>query len=156
MTQFALDFSGKMPPAAQERIHDGMKRADENADPKWRHIFDACVLAAARKKQEITSDDVLAEIESLPDPPKTHNLAAIGPAMKRAAQMGIIARTERFCRSSVAAQKRQPAQNLVEQMPRSKHPTTGRLGRTTTLRRKEGNGKVSQQGDPARQRRQGS
>ena len=99
--QYSIDFKGKIPPAAQERIRDGMKRADENADPKWRHIFDACVLAAARKKQEITSDDVLAEIQSLPDPPKTHNLAAIGPAMKRAAQMGVIARTDRFCRSRV-------------------------------------------------------
>jgi hypothetical protein len=99
--QYSIDFSGKVPPVVQQRIRDGMKRADENADPKWRHIFDACVLAAARKKPEITSDDVLAEIEALPDPPKTHNLAAIGPAMKRAAQMGIIARTDRFCRSRV-------------------------------------------------------
>ena len=102
MTQFALDFTGKVPPEVQERIRDGMTRADQNADVRWKHIFDGCVLAAARKKAEITSDDVIAEIEALPDPPTTHNLAAIGPAMKRAAQMGIIARTDRFCRSRVA------------------------------------------------------
>ncbi|MGP8269088.1 MAG: hypothetical protein ACLQLH_03395 [Terracidiphilus sp.] len=98
--QFALDFTAKLPPPVQARIADGMQRADDNAESRWKHIFDGCVLAAARKKAEITSDDVLAEIEALPDAPSTHNLAAIGPAMKRAAQMGILARTDRFCRSA--------------------------------------------------------
>lgn len=78
---------------------DGMQRADDNAEARWKHIFDACVLAAARKKPEITSDDVLAEIEALPDPPSTHNLAAIGPAMIRAAAMGVLTRTDRVKRS---------------------------------------------------------
>lgn len=99
--QFSLDFTGKLPSETQEKIADGMKRADDNADQRWKHVFDGCVLAAARKKQEITSDDVLEEIAALPDPPQTHNLAAIGPAMKRAAQMGVLARTDRFCRSRV-------------------------------------------------------
>jgi hypothetical protein len=76
-----------------------MRQADENADSRWRHIFDGCVLAAARKKLEITSDDVLEEIEALPEPPETHNLAAIGPAMVRAAAMGVLARTDRVVRS---------------------------------------------------------
>ena len=97
--QFALDFTQKLPAPAQARIADGMQQADDHADPKWRHIFDACVLAAAQKKSEITSDDVLVEIEALKDPPSTHNLAAIGPAMKRAAIMGILVRTDRFIRS---------------------------------------------------------
>ncbi len=98
--QFALDFTQKLPPSAQARIHDGMAQADENAYLRWRAIFDACVLAAARKKAEITSDDVLAEIESLPHSPETHNLAAIGPAMKRAWANGILQRTSRFTRST--------------------------------------------------------
>ena len=93
--QFTLDFSGKLPPSAQE----GMMRADENADEKWKHIWDACVLAAAKKKQEIVADDVLAEFEALGHGPKTHNLSAIGPAMKRAAQMGILKSTGRYERS---------------------------------------------------------
>ena len=97
--QFALDFSTKRPPAVQEKIAAGMKQADENANGRWRHIFDACVLSAARKKPEITSDDVLSEIEALPNPPGTHNLAAIGPAMSRAASMGILKATERVKRS---------------------------------------------------------
>lgn len=99
MSQYALDFTTKRPPEVQERIAQGIQQADDHADPKWRHIFDACVLAAARKKAEITSDDVLAEIESLPDHPDTHNLSAIGPAMKRAAQMGVITPTEKVVRS---------------------------------------------------------
>ena len=97
--QYALDFTAKLPAPAQERIADGMRQADENADGRWRHIFDGCVLAAARKKAEITSDDVLAELELLPDRPGTHNLAAIGPAMKRAAEMGVLAYTDRVKRS---------------------------------------------------------
>ena len=97
--QFALDFEAKLPPAVQATIHDGMERADQNADERWKHIFDACVLAAAKKSSEITSDDVLAEIEALQDAPSTHNLAAIGPAMKRAAQMGILTYTNGTKRS---------------------------------------------------------
>lgn len=97
--QFTLDFSQKLPAPTQERIADGMRQADENADSRWRHIFDASVLAAARKKPEIVSDDVLTEIESLPNPPSTHNLAAIGPCMVRASEMGILVRTDRLQRS---------------------------------------------------------
>jgi hypothetical protein len=97
--QFDLNFSGRLPVAAQAKIAEGMQAADDHADGRWKHIFDGCVLAAARKKPEITSDDVLAEIEALPDPPDTHNLAAIGPAMKRAQVMGVISYTERVKRS---------------------------------------------------------
>jgi hypothetical protein len=100
--QFTLDFEGKFPPATQEKIRAGMKQADDNADVRWKAVLDGCVLAVARRQEELTSDDVLAELESLPHHPVTHNLAAIGPAMKRAAQMGIITRTDRFMRSTVA------------------------------------------------------
>ncbi len=97
--QLGLDFSGKMPPAVQVKVREGMARADANADPRWRHIFDGCVLAAARRLAELTADDVLEEVEKLPAAPATHNLSAIGPAMKRAAKMGILGRTERLVRS---------------------------------------------------------
>lgn len=93
------DATKGLPQKVSDAITDGMQRADENADGRWRHIFDACVLAAARKKAEITSDDVLTEIEALPNPPDTHNLAAIGPAMIRAKQMGVISSTDRVVRS---------------------------------------------------------
>jgi len=97
--QFQLDFDAKRPPDVQAKIEAGMRQADENANERWKHIFDACVLAAAKTKSEITSDDVLEEIEKLPHSPSTHNLAAIGPAMKRAHKMGIICPTDRTVRS---------------------------------------------------------
>ena len=100
--QFALNFTGKLPADAQESIANGMKQADGNADPNWKHIFDGCVLAVARRKSEFTSDDVLEEIAALHGAPTTHNLAAIGPAMKRAAHRGVIKRTDRHVRSKVA------------------------------------------------------
>lgn len=92
---YELDFDGRHSPETQ----DGMARADRHADPKWKHFWDCCVMAAAKKAAEITSDDVLREFEMLPHPPGTHNLAAIGPAMKRAATMGIIKATSRTTRS---------------------------------------------------------
>ena len=93
--QYQIDFSAKLPPSAQL----GRQVSDENANERWKHLFDACVLAAARKKPEITSDDVLAEMEALPNPPSTHNLAAIGGAMKRACDMGVLKGTDRVKRS---------------------------------------------------------
>lgn len=97
--QYALDFTAKLPPPAQERIAEGMRQAEENANESWWYQFGGCIMAAARKKREVTSDDVLDEIEALPNPPSTHNLAAIGPAMKRACVMGILEHTDRVRRS---------------------------------------------------------
>ena len=94
-----FNFPEPLSAEAQEKIAAGMRQADENANPFWKHIFDASVLAAAKKKPEITSDDVLEELEALPNPPDTHNLSAIGPAMKRACDMGILTHTERVKRS---------------------------------------------------------
>lgn len=103
--QFSLDFSTRRPPKVQARIAEGMQRADDNADGRWKHIYDASVLAAARKKPEITSDDVLSELEALPNPPNTHNLSAIGPAMTRAQTYGVISPTEKLVRSERAEKK---------------------------------------------------
>lgn len=94
--QLEIDFSGRLPVRAQE----GMAAADAHADQRWKTFFDACVLAAARKQEYITSDDVLTELESLPNPPSTHNLSAIGPAMRRGVSSGIIVPTDHFQRSA--------------------------------------------------------
>lgn len=83
----------------QAKIEAGIKQADDNADPIWKHIWDCCVLAAARKLKELTSDDVLAEFETLKLQPTTHNYSAIGGAMRRARKMGIISRTNQTVRS---------------------------------------------------------
>lgn len=93
VTQYQMEFT--LPVAAQI----GMKAADDHAKPEWKHVFDGCVLAAARRLRELTSDDVIAEMERLPNPPKTHNLSAIGAAMRRAKEMGILTGTDRTKRS---------------------------------------------------------
>ena len=98
--QYDLDFSAKMPAAAQERMADGMRQADENADICWKRIFDDCLLAVARRLQELTSDDVLAEMESLGHAPGTHNLSAIGARIVAALELGILACTDKVKRSA--------------------------------------------------------
>lgn len=101
MTTFqpTLDFTQKLPPDIQEKIADGMQRADENANARWKYMWDSCVVAAAKRLPEITSDDVLEEYEKLKYQPGTHNLSAIGPAMKRAWKMGALSPTDRLTRS---------------------------------------------------------
>jgi hypothetical protein len=61
--QFALDFTTKMPPAAQAAKADGMEAADAHADPFWKRVIDGCILAVARKQAELSVDNVLDEIE---------------------------------------------------------------------------------------------
>ena len=74
---YELDFRGTLPISAQ----DGMQAADENASNRWKRYVDGCILQVARELPEFSVDDVLAKLESLPNPPSTHNLAAIGPRM---------------------------------------------------------------------------
>jgi hypothetical protein len=95
--QFSLDFDQKLPVSAQI----GMKQADDNADSRWKRIIDDCILAAARRLQELTVDDVIEEYEKLPKQvrPTTHALDALGPAMVRAKQAGILRYTGRTKRS---------------------------------------------------------
>jgi hypothetical protein len=97
--QMALDFTGKWSPAMQAATAAGMQQADEHADPEWRHLFDACLVAVARRMAEFTSDDVLNEMDRLARRPQTHNLSAIGPAMKRARALGVMEATDRVRRS---------------------------------------------------------
>jgi hypothetical protein len=80
--QFSIDFDQKLPPSAEI----GMAQADENADHRWKRWVDAAIMAVARRLETFTVDDVLGELEKLPEPPDTHNLAALGPRMKRVAK----------------------------------------------------------------------
>jgi L-serine deaminase len=79
-----------------------MQRVDANADEDWKAMFERCLVEVARKQPELTSDDVLAKVEALPDAPTTHNLSAIGPVMRRAASDGILSSTNRVTRSARA------------------------------------------------------
>lgn len=94
-----FDFSPQRPPEVQAKIDAGMKQADDNADPRWKHMWDAIVVDVARRMPELTSDDVEDEYKKLNHPPGTHNMAAIGPAMKRAMAMGVLTHTDRVKRS---------------------------------------------------------
>lgn len=94
-TQFQLDFSGKLPPSARL----GMAKADANANHFWRRMIDAAIVAVARKQKELTVDDVLDEMEKIPNCPKTHALDALGPAMSRARKDKILSPTDRVTRS---------------------------------------------------------
>lgn len=81
--QFEIDWNGKHSPATQI----GMAKCDANADPIWRRWVDGCIQDVARRMAEFTVDDVIEALESLPNPPETHNLAALGPRMKEVAKV---------------------------------------------------------------------
>lgn len=85
----------KLPPDAMA----GIEQADANAIAEWKQAIDRSVRVAANKKREITTDDVLLEFELLHASPRTYTMRAIGPAMIRAADEGIITRTDRVRRS---------------------------------------------------------
>ncbi len=94
--QFDIDFDKKLPPSAQI----GMQQADENASEKWRRWVDGAIQVVATRQAEFTVDDVLGYLESLPNPPSTHNLAALGPRMKRVSkELGYMTATDRVQRS---------------------------------------------------------
>lgn len=95
-TQFQLDWDQKLPPSAQL----GMEQADSNADGRWKRWIDGAIQSVARKLAEFTVDDVLAELEAMPDPPDTHNLAALGPRMKEVSKvLGYMTATDALKRS---------------------------------------------------------
>src|SRR4051812_45579926 len=87
----SFDFSGKLPVSAQR----GMAKADANACPEWRYMVDHAIVAVARKQQLVTVDDVITELGEIPHCPKNHSLDALGPAMTRAARMGVLRNTGR-------------------------------------------------------------
>jgi|GEM_PF-5137413 len=94
--QFSMDFEGKLPPSAQL----GMAQCDANASDRWRRWVDGAIQVVATRLPEFTVDDVLAYLESLPHPPSTHNLAALGPRMKRVAkELGYMTATDQVKRS---------------------------------------------------------
>jgi hypothetical protein len=99
--QYELDYTSKVPPSVQEQIREGMAQAEQNACQEWKTVITGCILAVARKLPELTVDDVLSEIESIPESqrPSTHNLSALGPMMRNAAKDGLISRTGKFLRS---------------------------------------------------------
>jgi hypothetical protein len=76
-SQFALDFSGRLPISAQE----GMRRADSNADPLWKREMDAAIRQVALTHEIFTADEVVAELERNKFHFETHNASALGPRL---------------------------------------------------------------------------
>ena len=94
--QLAIDFSGRLPVSAQI----GMEVCNANADDRWKRWVDGCIQDVARRMSEFTVDDVIAALQALPDPPSTHNLAALGPRMKEVAkELKYMKATDRVQRS---------------------------------------------------------
>lgn len=94
--QYSLDYDQKLPVSAQA----GMAQADENANDRWKRWVDGAIQVVATRQEEFTVDDVLGYLESLPYPPRTHNMSAIGPRMRRVArELGYMQATDRKVRS---------------------------------------------------------
>ena len=100
--QFEIDFNQRRPPAVQERIAEGMAQADEHARTEWKRWVDGCIQFVARSHEFFTVDDVILALEALPDPPATHNLAALGPRMKEVSKtLGYMEATPNLKRSVI-------------------------------------------------------
>ena len=96
MTQLQIDFDGKLPVRAQL----GMDACDAHADPRWKRWTDGAVQVVARRLEFFSADDVYAELEKIPNFPRTHNLSALGPRLKEVAkELGYMEATDRVQRS---------------------------------------------------------
>jgi hypothetical protein len=101
--QFEFDLSRKLPSSAEE----GMQRALDNSDPAWNRAVHSCVMTVARRIQKLSVDNVLDELDVVNETRKelghplfdTHNAAALGPVMKRAADDGVLISTGTTVRS---------------------------------------------------------
>jgi hypothetical protein len=81
------------PPAAAAARADGIQRADDNADDDWKETALDGIRILARRDR-FTADDVLEWLERCEV--GTHNLAALGPVMQRAARAGWIRSTKTY------------------------------------------------------------
>lgn len=98
--QWSLDFTKTLPPAVRDRIAEGMQQSDANANHFWKRMIDHAIVAVARRMKEFTVDDVLDEMEKIPNCPQTHALHALGPAMQRARRDKIVTGTNVLVRST--------------------------------------------------------
>jgi hypothetical protein len=73
-----IDYDQKL----RVSVRVGMAQAYEDAEASWKRVVDGAILAVARRLPEFTVDDVLEDLERIPNAPNTHNLAAQGPRMK--------------------------------------------------------------------------
>ncbi len=80
-----------------------MEQCDANADDRWKRWTDGAIQAVARRQQEFTADEVVAELEAMPSHARTHNGSALGPRLKEVAKtLGYMQATEKVQRSKRA------------------------------------------------------
>lgn len=100
-TQLSIDYDSRLSVEAQL----GMAQADANADERWKRVIEGAILAVARSRPEFTVDDVLAELEKIPNAPATHNLSALGPRMVRVSKELKYMRSTGHTRRSIRPKK---------------------------------------------------
>lgn len=92
------------PPTARQAMADGIQRADDNADELWKETALDGVQLLARRMDEFTTDELIAWLERCEE--DTHNKAALGPVMQRAARLGWIENTGRMVQSKIPRRHR--------------------------------------------------
>lgn len=87
-----------------EAAQRGIDQAERNANLDWKEAAIECVRTVARRYREFTTDEVLVELDKLPE--KTHNLSALGAVMRRADREGLIANTGQMRQTKIARRHR--------------------------------------------------
>jgi len=88
--------------AAQAAKLAAMTRSETNANPTWADTMLELVRLTCREQLYFTADDIFDRVEAMPNMPKTHDLRAFGPVMKKAASAGYCEKTDRVRESSRA------------------------------------------------------
>jgi|WetSurMetagenome_2_1015567.scaffolds.fasta_scaffold239523_2 hypothetical protein len=86
---------------AEIALQDSLHLVEVHANPEWREVAYQCVVAVAKRLEEFTTDQVIAELAQYPV--TTHEGRALGPVMVRAARENIIAATSRFEKSAAVS-----------------------------------------------------
>ena len=90
---------------------DGMRRAEEHADPHWKACMLQCAELVARAKPIFDSEDVKRLCQKLHPNATTHEMKAIGPLMRSLIKPGIaLPFVDNFNKSTWAACHRRPMQ----------------------------------------------
>ena len=80
---------------AEAAKDEAMDRVNANADDAWKELMLRIVEQTAKELPRLTSDDMMARYDALPEPkPTTHELRALGPIVSKAAALGWIEKAE--------------------------------------------------------------
>ena len=91
---------------AQVERERALLQVEQNAAPDWKTVALACVKRVAAGQREFTTDDVLELLRA--ETVATHEMRALGPVMRRAADLGYIVATDRFITSASVSRHRAP------------------------------------------------